>query len=143
MAGPARSGGYTVAARGTLAEAARLLDQETFDLVVTDGLSMRPRAAFITTGDLVRSAGSTPVTLFSAHTHDPGVARAAGFRDLITKPFDVDTLVRQVKMLLGGLPGYAAPDPSSGGAPWPPVTESAYADPARAPRERSFEVAGG
>ena len=94
--------GYVVTARSTLVEAARLLDQETFDLVVTDGFSMRPRAAFITTGDLVRSAGLTTVALFSAHTHDLDVAKAAGFRDLIAKPFDLDTLVHQVKMLLGG-----------------------------------------
>ena len=81
-------------------EAARLLDQGIFDLVVTDGFSRLPGAAFITTGDLVRSASPTPVALFSAHTHDPDVAKAAGFRDLITKPFDPDTLVHQVKVLL-------------------------------------------
>jgi DNA-binding response OmpR family regulator len=94
--------GYVVTASSTLVEAARLLDQGTFDLVVTDGFSMLPGAAFITTGDLVHSAGLTPVALFSAHTHDLDVAKAAGFRDLIAKPFDLDTLVHQVKMLLGG-----------------------------------------
>jgi DNA-binding response OmpR family regulator len=77
-----------------------LLDQGSFDLVITDGFSRLARTMFSTTAELVRHAGPTPVALFSAHTHDPGVARAAGFRDLITKPFDLDTLVHQVKMLL-------------------------------------------
>ena len=92
--------GYVVTASKTLVEAARLLDQGNFDLVVTDGFSMLPGAAFITTGALVRSAGLTPIALFSAHPYDPDVARAAGFRDVITKPFDLNTLVHQVKVLL-------------------------------------------
>ena len=81
-------------------EATRLLDQMSFDLVITDGFSTLPGAAFVNTADVVRSAGLTPVALFSAHTHDLGVAKAAGFRGLITKPFDLDTLVHQVKVPL-------------------------------------------
>jgi len=92
--------GYTVTASVTPMEATRLLDQGGFDLVITDGFSTLPGSTFVNTADVVRSAGPIPVALFSAHTHDLDVARAAGFRDLITKPFDLDTLVHQVKVLL-------------------------------------------
>jgi DNA-binding response OmpR family regulator len=106
--------GYVVTASGTPAQAARLLDQGNFDLIVTDGFGMLPGSAFITTGDLVRSAGVTPVALFSAHTHDLDLAKAAGFSDLIVKPFDLNTLVHQVKVLLGKLPRHATPAHSGG-----------------------------
>ena len=92
--------GYTVTASVTPMEATRLLDQGGFDLVITEGFSTLPGSTFANTADVVRSAGPIPVALFSAHTHDLDVARAAGFRDLITKPFDLDTLVHQVKVLL-------------------------------------------
>jgi CheY-like chemotaxis protein len=81
-------------------EARSLLDQGGFDLVNTDGFSTLPGSTFATTADVVRSAGPIPVALFSAHTHDLDVAKAAGFRDLITKPFSLDTLAHQVKVLL-------------------------------------------
>jgi CheY-like chemotaxis protein len=92
--------GYTVTASVTPMEATSLLDQGGFDLVITDGFSTLPGSTFATTADVVRSAGPIPVALFSAHTHDLDVAKAAGFRDLITKPFSLDTLAHQVKVLL-------------------------------------------
>ena len=94
--------GYVVIASGTPVAATRLLDQLSFDLVITDGFSTLPGAAFSTTADLVQSPGSTPVILFSAHTHDLGIAKAAGFSDLINKPFDLATLVHQIKVMLAG-----------------------------------------
>ena len=93
--------GCALIACRTPVHATRLLDQVPFDLVITDGISRMPETVLVNMADVVRSAGLTPVVLFSAHTHDLGVAQAAGFRDLITKPFDVDTLVHQVKVLLG------------------------------------------
>jgi DNA-binding response OmpR family regulator len=135
--------GYAVVACLTPLHAVALLERITFDLVITDGFSRVPGAVFVNTADVIRSAGVTPVALFSAHTLDVGFTTAAGFRDLITKPFDVDTLVHQVKALLGELPRCAAPDPPSRGSPWSLATESTDADPAQAPRERSFEAARG
>jgi CheY-like chemotaxis protein len=135
--------GYAVVTCLTPLHAVALLQRIAFDLVITDGFSRVPGAVFVNTADVIRSAGVTPVALFSAHTLDVELTRAAGFRDLITKPFDVDTLVRQVKLLLGELPEYAVLNPPEAGAPWPFPTQSPYADPARAPRERSFEAAGG
>jgi DNA-binding response OmpR family regulator len=117
--------GYTVTASVTPMEATRLLDQGGFDLVITDGFSTLPSSSFVNMADVVRSAGPTPVALFSAHTHDLDVAKAAGFSDLIAKPFDLDMLVHQVKVLLGELPRHAAPAHSSGGVPRPFLAESA------------------
>ena len=88
--------GYVVTASTTPLEATKLLAQMSFDLVITDGFGTLPREVFVNTADLVRSAGPIPVVLFSAHTHDLAVAKAAGFCDLITKPFDLDTLFHQV-----------------------------------------------
>ena len=104
--------GYTVTASLTPMEATRLLDQGGFDLVITDGFSARPGSSFVNTADVVRSAGRTPVALFSAHTHDLDLAKAAGFGDLIAKPFDLGTIVHQVTVLLGQPPRRAAPDHS-------------------------------
>ena len=120
--------GYAVVVCLTPLHAMSLLDRVGFDLVITDGFSSVPGAVFVNTADLIRSAGVTPVALFSAHTLDPELARAAGFPDLITKPFDLDTLVRQVKLLLGDLPGCGAPDPPQGGETWQLATGSAYSD---------------
>jgi CheY-like chemotaxis protein len=135
--------GYAIVACLTSLHAVALLQRINFDLVITDGFSRVPGAVFVNTADVIRGAGVTPVALFSAHTLDVEFTTAAGFHDLITKPFDVDTLVRQVKALLGELPAYGAPDPTSGGATWRRETGSAYADPARSPRPRSLQAVRG
>jgi DNA-binding response OmpR family regulator len=135
--------GYAVVVCLTPLDAMSLLHRLSFDLVITDGFSRVPGAVLVNTADLIRSAGVTPVALFSAHRLDRELAQAAGFRDVITKPFDLDALVRQVKVLLGELPGGGAPDPPPGGATWQLATERAYSDSARASRERSFQAAGG
>ena len=128
--------GYAVVVCLTPPQAMALLDRVTFDLAITDGFSSVPGAVFVNTADVIRSAGITPVALFSAHELDLQRARAAGFGDLITKPFDLDTLVRQVKVLLADLPGCGAPDPPQGGATSQLATGCTYFTPARALRER-------
>ena len=135
--------GYAVVVCLTPLDAMALLDRLSFDLVITDGFSKEPGAVFVNTTDLVRSAGVTPVALFSAHRLDRDLALVAGFRDVITKPFDLDTLVRQVKVLLADLPGGCTPDPPRGEATWPLAPEPAYSDPARSSQERSLQAAGG
>jgi CheY-like chemotaxis protein len=92
--------GYAVIAAGAPVDATALLEQVAFDLVITDGFSKTDSAVLANTADVVREAGVTPVVLFSAHTIELDVARAAGFRDLITKPFELETLERQVRALL-------------------------------------------
>jgi CheY-like chemotaxis protein len=41
------------------------------------------------------------VALFTAHAIELAQARAAGFRGLISKPFELDELLQQVRELLG------------------------------------------
>jgi CheY-like chemotaxis protein len=134
--------GYAVVVCLTPLDAMSLLDRLRFDLVITDGFSREPGAVFVNTADLIRGAGVTPVALFSAHRLDRERAREAGFRDLITKPFDLDTLVRQVKALLADLPGDAAPDAPQGEATWPLAPERMYSEPTPTPQEYSPHVAG-
>jgi CheY-like chemotaxis protein len=93
--------GYAVIAAAVPVDAAALLERVRFDLVITDGFSHAAAAIFTSTRDVLQGAGVTPVALFSAHTLELEQARAAGFRDLITKPFEIDTLLRQVRALVG------------------------------------------
>jgi DNA-binding response OmpR family regulator len=135
--------GYAVVVCLTPLDAMALLDQVSFDLVITDGFSREPGAVFVNTADLIRAAGVTPVVLFSAHRLDRERAQAAGFRDLISKPFDLDILERQVKALLADQPGNGTPGPSQGAATWQLASERAYSEPAQLPQERSLQEAGG
>jgi CheY-like chemotaxis protein len=135
--------GYAVVVCLTPLHAMALLHRVNFDLVITDGFSSVPTAVFVNTADVLRGAGVTAVALFSAHRLDRDLARAAGFRDIITKPFDVDTLVRQVKVLLADLPGSGTPDPPQGEATWPLTTERAYSEPAQISQERSVQAVRG
>jgi CheY-like chemotaxis protein len=135
--------GYAVVVCLTTLDAMSLLDRLSFDLVITDGFSREPGAVFDNMADLIRRAGVTPVALFSAHRLDRERAQAAGFRDLISKPFDLDTLVRQVKVLLADLPGSGTPGPPQGDVTWPLGTEPAYSSPARNSQGRSRQAAGG
>jgi DNA-binding response OmpR family regulator len=123
--------GYAVVVCLTPLDAMSLLDRLRFDLVITDGFSREPGAVFVNTADLIRGAGVTPVALFSAHRLDRERAQAAGFRDLITKPFDLDTLVRQVKVLLTDLHGNGTSDPPQGEGSWPLPPERVHSEPAR------------
>jgi two-component system, OmpR family, phosphate regulon response regulator PhoB len=135
--------GYAVVVCLTPLDAMALLHRVSFDLVITDGFSREPGAVFVNTSDLLRSAGATPVALFSAHKLDLELAKAAGFRDVISKPFDLDILVRQVKVLLGDPLWSGPPDPPQEGELWSLATGRAYADPAMASQGRSFQAAGG
>jgi DNA-binding response OmpR family regulator len=45
-------------------------------------------------------AGTAPTILFSAHNVDLDDVKASGFRDLISKPFDVATVLAQIRTLL-------------------------------------------
>ena len=92
--------GYAVLAVTKPVEAVALLQYVTFDLVMTDGFSGTPGAVLVNSTDVLRAAGATPVALFTAHKLDLDAVQAAGFRDFIAKPFQLDTLWHQVKALL-------------------------------------------
>lgn len=94
----------TVIVSRTPADATTLLREVAFDLVITDGFSRTDTAMFSGTADILRTAGATPVALFTAHQVELDAARVAGFRDLIAKPFDLDILLQQVQVLLQHAP---------------------------------------
>jgi CheY-like chemotaxis protein len=96
--------GYTVIAVALQADAVALLQEVTFDLVITDSFSRTPTGALLGTADLLAAAGATPVALFTAHRVRLDPAHAAGFADFITKPFDIDEMAQQVRTLLGSNP---------------------------------------
>ena len=93
--------GYAVVVSRTPAQATALLDAVAFDLVITDGFSQVPQAVVTSTLDVLAAAGATPVALFTAHRIELEAAHAAGFRDLLATPFDVDAIEHQVRTLLG------------------------------------------
>jgi CheY-like chemotaxis protein len=92
--------GYVIVACVTPVQATLLLQPVSFDLVVTDGFSPVPEGVLASTAPVVRCADPTPVVLFSAHPINVTAAVAAGFRDVITKPFDLNTLIGQVSRCL-------------------------------------------
>jgi hypothetical protein len=57
--------GYADVACLTPLHAMAPLQQVNFDLVITVGFSTKPGAVFVTTADVIQSAGVTPVALFS------------------------------------------------------------------------------
>ena len=93
--------GYAVTTCASPSQAMPFLDRGTFDLVVTDGCSRVPEAVATSTADVLRGAGMTPVVLFTAHAIDVASVKAAGFRALIAKPFDMSTVLQQIQVLLG------------------------------------------
>ena len=82
-------------------DAVALLERVNCDLVITDGFSKAANAVFTNTRDVLQRAGVTPVALFSAHTLKLEQVREAGFRSLILKLFDIDTLLQQGQALPG------------------------------------------
>ena len=93
---------YAVVAVDVPVDAVTLLEHVAFNLVITDGFGRTQAAVLANTADVLRGARAAPVVLFSAHTIDVEEARAGGFRDLITKPFGIEALARQVRALLNG-----------------------------------------
>src|SRR5437899_3326106 len=91
---------YSVVVSRSLATATLLLAHLPFDLVLTDGFSHTPAAVVTATAGLRRAAGRTPVVLFSGHHLERDELQTAGFRDRIGKPFDLDTMLEQVRTLL-------------------------------------------
>jgi DNA-binding NtrC family response regulator len=98
--------GYALTVSHSPAEALPLLRAVAFDLVMTDGFSRLPQDVLANTAAVLTAAGATPVALFTGHRIERDAAQAAGFCDLIPKPFDLETLERQVRTLLnpGTLP---------------------------------------
>jgi DNA-binding NtrC family response regulator len=78
--------GYDLILTRVPADAASLMREVAFDLVITDSLSPTPAAVLSSTTDILAAAGGTPVALFTAHQVELDAARAAGFADLLPSP---------------------------------------------------------
>jgi CheY-like chemotaxis protein len=92
--------GYDLVLTRVPVDAASLLREGAFDLVITDSFSRTDAAVLSSTAEILMAAGATPVALFTAHWVQLDAALTAGFRDLLAKPFDLDTVERQVRALL-------------------------------------------
>jgi CheY-like chemotaxis protein len=96
--------GYTIIATAVQADAVSLLQEVSFDLVITDSFSSDPGASLVRTTDIIAAADATPVALFTGHRVELEATHEAGFADLISKPFDIDVLAEQVRTLLNAAP---------------------------------------
>jgi CheY-like chemotaxis protein len=94
--------GYAVIGTELPGDATALLGRVRFDLVITDGFSSKPEVELLEAQAVLEAAGATPVALFTAHRFELDEVRAAGFRDVIEKPFDLETFEQQVRTLLRG-----------------------------------------
>jgi CheY-like chemotaxis protein len=92
--------GYAIIAAHAPADAVTLLSQVMFDLVLTDGFSRTAGAVLVKVAELREAAGITPVVLFTAHKLELDAVQAAGFRDLIEKPFALDGFEHTIRALL-------------------------------------------
>lgn len=92
--------GYHVTSASSIEQACTLLAETAFGLVLADSFTLQRDQVLSKTGPIRQVAGATPVVLFTAHPLKPEEARAVGFRDVIAKPFDLDTLLGQMQELL-------------------------------------------
>jgi CheY-like chemotaxis protein len=91
---------YAVISSHAPVDAVALLDEVSFDLVVTDSFTRGTEAALLARADILQAAGGTPVALFTAHRAELASVHAAGFRGLLGKPFDIGEFVAWVRALL-------------------------------------------
>jgi two-component system OmpR family response regulator len=98
--------GYRVVLTTSLSDATAWLRASTFQLMITDAFAV-PGAdplepSFVGSTTLLAVTGATPVLLYTAHPVAREAVCAAGFQDLLLKPFDLDQLEEQVARLLAG-----------------------------------------
>ena len=82
--------GFHLTTVTSIEQACRVLAEQRFDLVLADSFALHAAQTLPTTGPIRQAAGTTPVVLFTAHAIEREEALAAGFRDVIAKPFDLE-----------------------------------------------------
>ena len=87
-----RDSGYQVVIAESVDAAVALLNAGHHDLVLTSPWTHRPADVLASTAPLVAAAGRTPVILMTGHAVDRAAVQAAGFRDLLPKPFTLAAL---------------------------------------------------
>ncbi len=95
--------GYQVTAATSVAEAVEALHRSRVDLVLSDAFSQTAEGALESIAPLLAAAGNVPVALMTGHTLSREAVLAHGLCALIRKPFDLDTLLRQVQTCLEGV----------------------------------------
>ena len=97
-------------------EACSLLDQDPFDLVVSD-IKMPYRNGYEIFAAAQRARAGMPVVLMTGFGYDPhhSIVRASqdGLSTVLFKPFQVEQFLEEVRRALGEDPGASAPDPAS------------------------------
>jgi DNA-binding response OmpR family regulator len=96
-----RTEGYQVDIGQDLSGAQAMLAANHYDLVLADtdqGARTRDLGSL---ADFVQLAAPTPVVLFSAHRFSHEELESAGLVGAITKPYDVDDLLRKVTEAIG------------------------------------------
>jgi CheY-like chemotaxis protein len=101
LAGLLREEGYQADAAFTLEQALRMVEDQLYDLVLTDHLvSTPPRhgssADLSLVHQLRHACHPTPVGVLSAWPLDQQAVERAGFAFALQKPFDIDTILRLI-----------------------------------------------
>jgi len=100
-------GGHKVTTVPSPAEAAQLLSESRFDLVITEAFDQRDPfdfdPAFLS--PLRAAGGDVPIILFSTYVQDSALRSGHfGLADAVPKPFDIDDLLRKVNRSLRPAP---------------------------------------
>lgn len=99
-----RKNGYEVAGEATNgAEAVQLAQQTNPDLIIMD-IVMPEKSGIQATLEILQRSPNTPIVACSTEGSETMVMKAmeAGCCDFITKPFNVDSIVKTIKSALGG-----------------------------------------
>lgn len=93
--------GYEVTASSALDDAVARLSAAPFDLVLTSDFTTGAAEVLTASAPVRAAAGRTPVILLTSYDVTPDEVRAAGFRDVVTKPFDLAALDAVVARAIG------------------------------------------
>lgn len=108
--------GFEVAAVSSGREALNAIPEHPFDVIILD-LQMPEMDGFATLAALreLEASAETPVIVMSAHVlpEDQRRMQAAGFDQIISKPFELEQMVQTIRAALGEANG----DDGAGGEP--------------------------
>lgn len=88
--------GYQVRSAASLTEALDLLDQLTFELVLTDLFDSGGEDPLRTVEELHMRAQPTPVAVMTGWNMDARAVEEAGYAFLLAKPYDLGFLITRV-----------------------------------------------
>lgn len=92
--------GYQVTDAASLAQAMALLQQETFDFVLTDAFHTAGHPPLQSVLPLLNQAAPTPVGIITAWNLSEQTAQQEGFACFIRQPFDLDAFMATIAAVL-------------------------------------------